>query len=70
MATTEMTVTVTGMSCDHCVRAVRDELSRLPGVERVDVDLDSGLVTLHGDFPVAQADVRAAVEEAGYEVSS
>lgn len=70
MPTTEMAVTVTGMSCDHCVRAVRQELSRLPGVDRVDIDLDSGLVTIHAASPVKEADVRAAVEEAGYEVSS
>ncbi|MPY92635.1 MAG: hypothetical protein GEV08_06060 [Acidimicrobiia bacterium] len=64
------TITVTGMTCDHCVRSVRDELTALDGVDGVDVDLASGLVTLHTEAPVDEAAVRAAVQEAGYEVSS
>jgi copper ion binding protein len=70
MPTSEMTINVSGMTCDHCARAVREELCRLEGVERVDVDLASGFVTLHAASPVKADDVRAAVEEAGYEVSS
>ena len=66
----ETTVRVTGMTCDHCVRAVRDELSRLDGVSDVEVDLASGRVLIHSRAPVDEAAVRAAVEEAGYEVSS
>ena len=64
------TVTVTGMTCEHCVRSVREELTKLGGVSRVDVDLASGKVTLHTSAPVESDAVRAAVEEAGYEVSS
>lgn len=65
------TVTVTGMTCDHCVRSVSEELSELDGrVDDVDVDLASGQVTLHTSAPVEPDAVRAAVEEAGYEVSS
>jgi copper ion binding protein len=66
----ETTITVTGMTCDHCVRAVREELSQLEGVSDVDVDLASGRVRICVDSPVDDAAVRAAVEEAGYEVSS
>jgi copper chaperone CopZ len=65
---TATTITVTGMTCDHCARAVRDELTRVPGVEAVDVDLTAGRVTFHAVGPVEPAAIRAAVEEAGYEV--
>jgi copper chaperone CopZ len=68
--TTETIVTVTGMTCDHCVRAVRGELSRLDGVSAVDVDLASGRVRIASLGPLPVPDVRAAVEEAGYEVAS
>ena len=63
------TYTVTGMTCGHCVSAVTEEISQLPGVQAVDVDLASGAVTVTSDAPVEEAAVRAAVEEAGYEVA-
>ena len=66
----DTTISVTGMTCEHCVRAVRGELSRLPGVRTVDIDLASGRVCIRADGPVDDAAVRAAVEEAGYEVPS
>ena len=65
----EQTYTVVGMTCDHCVKAVADELSRLPGVTAVDVSLSSGRATMTSDWPLDDAEVRAAVEEAGYEVT-
>lgn len=65
----EKTYTVVGMTCDHCAQAVRTEVAQLAGVTGVDVDLASGQVTVAGDEPVADEAVRAAVEEAGYEVS-
>lgn len=64
--TTEATYTVTGMTCDHCVRAVREEIAGLPGVQTVDVDLASGAVRVTSSAPLPQADVAAAVDEAGY----
>ena len=67
---TEATYSVSGMTCDHCVRAVQTEVGRLPGVASVSVDLAAGQVTLRSDEPVDPAAVRAAVEEAGFEVSS
>ena len=70
MSTTTTTFVVTGMTCDHCVRAVSEEVSRLVNVDRVEVDLVRGVVTVHSDGPVDRAAVRAAVDEAGYEVSS
>ncbi|MEX5721738.1 heavy-metal-associated domain-containing protein [Geodermatophilus maliterrae] len=61
--------TVVGMTCGHCVTAVTEEVSGLPGVTDVSVDLDSGGLTVTSDTPVGDDDVRAAVEEAGYEVA-
>jgi copper chaperone CopZ len=63
------TYTVTGMTCDHCVQAVSGELAALPGVDSVTVDLSSGAVTVSSEAPLADADVRAAVDEAGYELA-
>lgn len=63
------TYRVQGMSCEHCVRAVTDELLATPGVVAVDVDLDSGRVVVTGTAVEDDA-VRAAVDEAGYEVAS
>ena len=68
-ATASTTVaTVTGMTCGHCVAAVRDEVSGIEGVSDVEVVLETGSVTITSDAPVAQDAVRAAVEEAGYEL--
>jgi copper chaperone CopZ len=63
------TYTVTGMTCEHCVRAVTQELSGLPGVARVEVDLGTGAATVTSDAPLPDDAVRAAVEEAGYELA-
>lgn len=66
--TTE-TYTVTGMTCDHCVSSVTEEVSELPGVTDVDVDLGSGRLTVTADQPVGPDAVRSAVEEAGYSIA-
>lgn len=66
MTTTE--ITVSGMSCGHCVSAVSGELKKLPGVEAVAVDLESGRVTIESQAVLDAAAVRGAVDEAGYEV--
>jgi copper chaperone len=66
----EATYTVTGMTCEHCVRSVAEEISELDGVSDVAVELATGAVTVTSSEPVPEADVRAAVEEAGYEVTS
>jgi copper chaperone len=65
---TTATYTVRGMTCGHCVRAVQDEVGRVPGVRDVDVDLESGRVVVTSDREVASDEIRAAVDEAGYEV--
>jgi copper chaperone len=60
-------IAVSGMSCDHCASAVRAEISKLPGVTRVDVDVAAGTVRVTGDPMPGDAPLRGAVEEAGYE---
>lgn len=66
--TTTSTYKVTGMTCGHCVDAVTKELGTLAGVTDVAVDLDGGTVTVASDAPLDQETVRAAVDEAGYEL--
>jgi copper chaperone len=61
--------TVQGMTCSHCVLSVREEVSEVPGVSAVDVDLTSGRLTVTGADVDEQA-VRAAVADAGYEVAA
>lgn len=57
---------VTGMTCDHCVSAVRAELAGLAGVQEVSIELPTGRVTVISDAPLPPDQVRAAVDEAGY----
>ncbi len=61
--------TIKGMTCDHCVRAVMTEVSRVPGVTGVDVDLGAGTATVTAEGPIDGADIAAAVTEAGYVVA-
>ncbi len=67
---TTTTYPVTGMTCEHCVNAVSGELAKLPGVVDVDVDLATGTVAVTSEAPLPRDDVRAAVDEAGYELTS
>ncbi len=60
----ERTYRVQGMSCGHCRAAVTEEVSAVPGVAAVDVDLESGRMVVRGDAD--DAAIAAAVEEAGY----
>ncbi|MEV4730685.1 heavy-metal-associated domain-containing protein [Saccharopolyspora sp. NPDC049426] len=64
----ETTYHVTGMTCQHCVASVTEEVGAIDGVTDVKVDLPSGAVTVVGS--ALEAAVRAAVEEAGYELAS
>ena len=61
--------TVVGMTCEHCVASVTEEVGEVPGVEGVAVDLATGAVEVSGT-DVDDAAVRAAVEEAGYRVAA
>ena len=64
----EITYTVPGMSCGHCEQAVSSELVAVAGVENVDIDLDAKLVRVRG-HDLDDGALRAAIEEAGYEVA-
>ena len=68
MSTTQ-TYTVTGMTCGHCVSSVTEEVQEISGVEKVDVVLETGSLTITSDEPVDDAVVRTAVEEAGYQLA-
>jgi len=63
-----MSYSVPGVSCEHCRTAITAEVSRVDGVERVEVDLDAKRVTVTGDR-VDDGAVRAAIDEAGYDVA-
>lgn len=67
----DTTYTVTGMTCGHCVAAVTQELTALPGVQHVSVQLvpsGDSTVTVTSAAPLDEQAVRAAVDEAGYEL--
>lgn len=64
------TFNVTGMTCGHCVAAVTQEVSKVDGVTRVDIDLAAGALVIVSDGPVDPAAVVAAIDEAGYVVVS
>jgi copper chaperone CopZ len=64
-----VTATVTGMTCAHCVASVTEEVQEIAGVTDVSVDLATGALTVTSDQPLSDADVRSAVEEAGYRLS-
>ena len=63
---TTTTWSVQGMTCGHCVNAVTEEISAIPGVSDVAVDLATGLVTVTADADPSTDAVAAAVDEAGY----
>lgn len=62
----QRTYIVEGMTCDHCVNAVRNEVGGVAGIAEVEVDLDTKLVKVTGE-DIDDTAVFAAVEEAGYE---
>lgn len=63
------TYTVSGMTCGHCVSSVTEEVREIPGVESVDVALETGAVTVTSSQPLDDGAVRSAVEEAGYQLA-
>lgn len=65
------TVNVSGMTCGHCVSSVTEELSEIPGVTSVDVDLNAGgtsPVSITSERELSPEEISAAVTEAGYTV--
>ncbi|MFB7912113.1 heavy-metal-associated domain-containing protein [Kitasatospora sp. NPDC059146] len=63
-----ITYTVSGMSCGHCEKAISEELSALAGVTEVAADAQAGTVTVSSTAPLAEEQVRTAIDEAGYEL--
>ncbi|MEU6340178.1 MULTISPECIES: heavy-metal-associated domain-containing protein [unclassified Streptomyces] len=63
-----VTYSVSGMSCGHCESAVTKEVSALPGVTGIEVDAKTGLLTVASAAPLDDDAIRAAVDEAGYEL--
>ncbi|MCX5226332.1 cation transporter [Streptomyces sp. NPDC006553] len=59
---------VKGMTCGHCEGAVSSEISALPGVSSVTAVASTGQVTVVSAAPLDEEAVRAAVDEAGYEL--
>lgn len=66
---TTTTYQITGMTCAHCVSAVSQELTALPGVREVEVDLGAGTATVTSDAVLPLDEVRHAVDEAGYQLA-
>jgi copper chaperone len=62
-------VSVTGLTCQHCVMSVTEEVAGIEGVSAVDVRLDDGLVTVLADREVEPREIEAAVLEAGFELA-
>jgi copper chaperone len=63
-----VTYTVPAIHCAHCAMSIREEVAEVEGVEQVDVDLDSKLVTISGN-ELDDSALRAAIVEAGYEAA-
>lgn len=69
MSQDQLTYTVPGMSCEHCRMAIIEEVGKVEGVESVDIDLETKLVTVRGEG-VQDETIRAAIGEAGYEIAA
>ena len=65
---TKTSFTVSGMTCEHCVASVREEITELDGVREVAVDLATGQVSVTSEAPLSQRALNEAVQEAGYEL--
>jgi len=62
------TITVKGMSCGHCVKAVKKALEEIEGIGQVSVDLEKGQVSYEENKPVDEALIREKITKAGYEL--
>jgi copper chaperone len=69
----EKSIRVAGMTCDHCVNAVTEELSKISGVTGVSIELNTDAptpVNIVADIDISDAEITAAVEEAGYTIAA
>jgi copper chaperone len=69
MNTEQLTYSVPGVSCEHCVTALTDEVQKVAGARTVEVDLAAKRVTVTGSG-LDEAAIRDAIDEAGYEIES
>jgi copper chaperone len=67
---TETTFKVPDVSCEHCITAIKGELTQIDGVDSVVVDIASKLVTVHHNGKVTDQQLVAGLDEAGYEIAS
>jgi copper chaperone len=58
---------VTGMTCAHCERSIREEVGQIAGVQGIEVSADTGRLVVTSGAPISDTAVLAAVDEAGYE---
>lgn len=65
----EKTYVVPDVSCEHCVRAITTELSAIPGVTDVRVDIDTKIVAVRYDDSVVEDQIVTGIEDAGYEIA-
>ena len=61
------TFQVPGMTCGHCRGAVTDELNKITGVTKIEVDLDTKIVSIESESQVEWELIAAAIDEAGFE---
>ncbi|MFD2925711.1 copper chaperone CopZ [Halobacillus naozhouensis] len=64
------TIHVEGMTCGHCEKAVKGALQELNGVDRVEVNLETGKVTITYEGEISESEMNEAIEEQGYDVVS
>ncbi len=60
---------VPDISCQHCVNSITKELSKVPGVHHIEVDLARKVVTVEADESVTDTQLRTGIEEAGYDIT-
>lgn len=64
------TYRVPEVSCGHCIKSITDELTKVTGVSNVNVDLTTKIVAVEHDASVSDGQLRAGIEEAGYEIAA
>lgn len=67
---TNSNFTVVGMTCNSCAMTVSEEVTQVPGVQDVAVELSTGRLTVISDSSLDPALIKVAVEEAGYQLAS
>lgn len=62
------TIFVSGMTCGHCINSVTEELSKINGVKKVEIDLAAGKVDIDSNEEISKVKIEEAIQEAGYEL--